>query len=367
MPSEPAVKGKGKRHSESLIKAKNWTPIGTQRSRKPQNSASIQGKPTLTTCTGKITVINPVIILKGKLPKSVDKIFLKGTVKGTFKYQGTSQRTEKACSGPEDLEGDTLDTVMYGLEGYGVSSSAPPTHQRLFPMDHGQQGVQSNIKMSRMWSKVPEDMSERDTLKGFMAPADEWPIVSILIIPGSFQDKTRIQGQKQDFFQPKAGRVRHNDPEAVGIGERSTQKPVVAVNTSRISIPNDRNVTPPQNEHSVVTPESNLNSDSQWLQSSLFAELQESHERMQTLTASMDKIVKTLQEGHAQLRKTSEETNKRLKQVLEEQYHFRRDRNSLNKDLNQLFNVYQNMKRHPQGYGLDNAYHQEDIKPESLF
>ncbi|MBW0586461.1 hypothetical protein O181_126176 [Austropuccinia psidii MF-1] len=43
-----------------------------------------------------------------------------------------------------------------------------------------------------------------------------------------------------------------------------------------------------------------------------FSELEASHDRMKTLTASMDKIVKTLQEGHAQLSKASEETNKRL-------------------------------------------------------
>ncbi|MBW0475991.1 hypothetical protein O181_015706 [Austropuccinia psidii MF-1] len=44
-------------------------------------------------------------------------------------------------------------------------------------------------------------------------------------IPGIFQEKTRIQGQKQDFFQPKSERVRPNDPEAVRLGERSTQEP----------------------------------------------------------------------------------------------------------------------------------------------
>ncbi|MBW0503507.1 hypothetical protein O181_043222 [Austropuccinia psidii MF-1] len=33
-------------------------------------------------------------------------------------------------------------------------------------------------------------------------------------IPGNFQEKTRVQGQKQDIFQPKAERVRPNDPEA---------------------------------------------------------------------------------------------------------------------------------------------------------
>ncbi|MBW0471409.1 hypothetical protein O181_011124 [Austropuccinia psidii MF-1] len=36
-----------------------------------------------------------------------------------------------------------------------------------------------------------------------------------LTIPGSFLEKTSTQGQKQDIFKPKAGRVRANDPEAV--------------------------------------------------------------------------------------------------------------------------------------------------------
>ncbi|MBW0481605.1 hypothetical protein O181_021320 [Austropuccinia psidii MF-1] len=97
-----------------------------------------------------------------------------------------------------------------------------------------------------------------------------------------------------------------------------------------------------------------------------FSELQESHERMKTLTASMEKIVKTLQEGHAQLRKASEETNKRLNQVFEEPHHCKRDKDCLDQDLNQLFNVYQNMKPQPQGHVWDNPYHQEDIKPDAL-
>ncbi|MBW0587729.1 hypothetical protein O181_127444 [Austropuccinia psidii MF-1] len=66
-------------------------------------------------------------------------------------------------------------------------------------------------------------------------------------IPGSFQEKTRVQGQKQGIFQKKAERVRPNDPEAVGIGERSTQKPQIVVNTSRISSPSNRNMAPTQN------------------------------------------------------------------------------------------------------------------------
>ncbi|MBW0586184.1 hypothetical protein O181_125899 [Austropuccinia psidii MF-1] len=87
----------------------------------------------------------------------------------------------------------------------------------------------------------------------------------LFTIPGSFQEKTRMQGKKQDFFQPKPERVRPNDPEAVGHGERCTQEPEIALNTSRINSSINRNITPTQNEHNVVTPESNLNSDALWL------------------------------------------------------------------------------------------------------
>ncbi|MBW0519565.1 hypothetical protein O181_059280 [Austropuccinia psidii MF-1] len=146
-------------------------------------------------------------------------------------------------------------------------------------------------------------------------------------IPGSFQEKTRIQGQEQNLFQLKAERVRPNDPEAAGLGYGITQEPQIVVHNSRISSPINRNITPTQIEHNVVTAETSLNSDDLWLQMSQYAEkaqkqvseLQESHERMKTLTASMDKIVKTLQEGHSQLSNTSEETNKGLNQVFEEQ------------------------------------------------
>ncbi|MBW0503651.1 hypothetical protein O181_043366 [Austropuccinia psidii MF-1] len=52
-----------------------------------------------------------------------------------------------------------------GLEGYGSSSSAPPTPQRPFSMEHGQQEVQPSITLGRTWSKFPEDMSQRDRLQ----------------------------------------------------------------------------------------------------------------------------------------------------------------------------------------------------------
>ncbi|MBW0536872.1 hypothetical protein O181_076587 [Austropuccinia psidii MF-1] len=63
-------------------------------------------------------------------------------------------------------------------------------------------------------------------------------------LPGGFQEKTRTQGKEQDLFSPKAERVRCNDPESVGIGERSTQQPEVVVNHSRISSPINR-ILPP--------------------------------------------------------------------------------------------------------------------------
>ncbi|MBW0463901.1 hypothetical protein O181_003616 [Austropuccinia psidii MF-1] len=129
-PSEPkGSKGKGKRHSESLVTTKNWTPIATQRNRKPLNSASIQGRPTLTTCTEKITMINPVVTSKGKLPKSAENKSVQCTVKETLASKGTNQRTEKACPEPEYLEEDTLDMVVDGKTLGKIIATLPFTFQ----------------------------------------------------------------------------------------------------------------------------------------------------------------------------------------------------------------------------------------------
>ncbi|MBW0543532.1 hypothetical protein O181_083247 [Austropuccinia psidii MF-1] len=193
-------------------------------------------------------------------------------------------------------------------------------------------------------------------------------------IPGSFHEKTRTQGQKHDLFLPTAERVRPNYPEALGIGERSTREPEMFVHNSRISSPIKGNINPTQIEHNVVTPESILNSDALWLQMSQFSEqtqkqfseLEASHERMKTLTASMHKVVRTIQEGHAQLSKASKETNKRLNLVFEEQHHRKRDRDCLDQDINKLLNFYHNLKSQPQVHVLDNPYNQEEIKPDSM-
>ncbi|MBW0463060.1 hypothetical protein O181_002775 [Austropuccinia psidii MF-1] len=332
-PSEPeGIKGKGKRHSEGLITAKRWKPIATQRNRKPQNSASIQGKPTLTTCTGKITIINPVVTSKGKLPKAADNKFVQGKVKETLASQGTSRGTQKACPEPEDLEEDTLDTVVDGKTLREIIPALPSTfqfnrnlksedwkdmdqvlqlHQLL--KDSFQLRMDNNsFNLASHWAELGESFQKicikeidfkdlmvttkcwnptrKRTADPERAYSDSFRVTSrrpkqlssgfipfrnqqisgqespLFTIPGGFQEKTRIQGQKQDHLQPKEERVRRNDPEPVGFGERSAKEPELVVHNSRISSPINRNITPTQTEPDIVTPESNLNSDALWLQ-----------------------------------------------------------------------------------------------------
>ncbi|MBW0538592.1 hypothetical protein O181_078307 [Austropuccinia psidii MF-1] len=158
--------------------------------------------------------------------------------------------------------------------------------QRSFPMEHGQEGLQPSMTMGRAWSKLPEDMSQRDILQiayynhqkmeshqevqtsggegnqdkgesshypGYRRTAEPDGAYSdsfrltrsrtkqlfsgftpfrkqnisgqespFFTIPAIFQEKTRIQGQKQDIFQPNKERIRPNDLESFLLGERST-------------------------------------------------------------------------------------------------------------------------------------------------
>ncbi|MBW0528124.1 hypothetical protein O181_067839 [Austropuccinia psidii MF-1] len=275
-------------------------------------------------------------------------------------------------------------------------------------MEHGQQEVQPVIPLGRAWRNFPEDFSQRDILQRpygnhqRLEPHQENRIMEKqatiqaieeqLTQTGDTEIPSGSQGAGQisspvasqhsetnisvanNHLQPKEERVGPNYAEAVGLGEGSAQEPEVAVHNSRISSPINRNITPTQIEHNVVTPESNLNSDALWSQMSQYAEetqkqfseLEASCEGMKKLTASRDKIVKTLQGGHAQLGKASEETNKRLNLVFEEQDHSKRDRDFLDKDIKKLFNVYHNMKPQPQGHVMDNPYHQYDMKIDSM-
>ncbi|MBW0469672.1 hypothetical protein O181_009387 [Austropuccinia psidii MF-1] len=196
-------------------------------------------------------------------------------------------------------------------------------------MVHGKQDVQPGIVLGRTWSKFPGDLSQRNRLQrpygnhqileyhpevqtpggggkqdkgesshypshkrradtdreypdsfrftrrrpnqlsGGFTPFRSQHISGqespFFTIPGSFPEKTRIQGQKQDHLQPEEEKFRPNDPEAVGLGERSPQEPEVGVHHSRINSPINKNITPTQIEHNVETPEINLNSDALWL------------------------------------------------------------------------------------------------------
>ncbi|MBW0534593.1 hypothetical protein O181_074308 [Austropuccinia psidii MF-1] len=134
-----------------------WTPIATQRNRKPQNSASIQGKNTLTNFTGKITIINPVVTSKGKFPKAAENIFVQGTVKylgfqrnqqedreGFYRTRRPGRGNLGHSGGWQDTEGNHTHSAIHfplqhepqtrGLKIYGSISSAPPTPQRFFSM-----------------------------------------------------------------------------------------------------------------------------------------------------------------------------------------------------------------------------------------
>ncbi|MBW0542721.1 hypothetical protein O181_082436 [Austropuccinia psidii MF-1] len=176
-----------------------------------------------------------------------------------------------------------------GLEGYGLISSAPPTPQRFISTEDGEHKVQPTIKLGRTWGKFPEAMCQRDTfqrsygnqqrmesqqavqtpggegsqdkgksshypshirtiepdrsysdyfrltrskptrLPSSFKPFSQQEISDqespFFTISGGFQQKTRIQGQKQDLFQPKAERVGPNYSKSTGLGERITQEP----------------------------------------------------------------------------------------------------------------------------------------------
>ncbi|MBW0495291.1 hypothetical protein O181_035006 [Austropuccinia psidii MF-1] len=67
--------------------------------------------------------------------------------------------------GRQNIEGDHTNSAIQfpipqkpqtrGLEGYGSSSSAPPTTQRPFSMNYRQNKVQPSIPLGRTWSKLP--------------------------------------------------------------------------------------------------------------------------------------------------------------------------------------------------------------------
>ncbi|MBW0507109.1 hypothetical protein O181_046824 [Austropuccinia psidii MF-1] len=316
--------------------------------------------------------------------------------------------------GWQNNEGDNINPAIHtpiqqepqtrGLEGYGSSSSASPTPQTFISMEHGQQEVQPSISLGRTWSKLPEDLYQRDTLQGpygnhqrlesyqeVQTPggkgkqdkgeSSHYPSYRRTVNPDrAYSDSFRLTrsrpNQLSSDFTPFINQ-QLSDQEVSRRRQGYKGKNKTSLNQrKRESDPMIQRLwdSVKEIEHNAVSPESNFNSNALWLQISQYAEktqkqfseLEASHERTKELTASMDKIAKTLQEGHAQLSKASEETNKRLNIVFKEQHHTRRDRDCLDQDINKFFNVYHNMKPQPQGHVMDNQYHPYDIKPDSM-
>ncbi|MBW0461650.1 hypothetical protein O181_001365 [Austropuccinia psidii MF-1] len=119
--------------------------------------------------------MNPVVTSKGKLPKAVDNRFLQGTFKEDREGFSRTRRPGRGhlghSGGWQDTEGNHTHSTIHlpikqksqsrGLEGYGSSSSAPPTPQRSFPMEYGQQEIQHRITLGRTWVKLPGDILQR--------------------------------------------------------------------------------------------------------------------------------------------------------------------------------------------------------------
>ncbi|MBW0577256.1 hypothetical protein O181_116971, partial [Austropuccinia psidii MF-1] len=417
-PSEPeGSQGKGKRHSEFLITEKTCTPIATQRNRKPQNSAPIKGKPTLTTCTGKITIIKPVLTSKGKLPKSEDKKFVQGTFNGkhpnNIKYQPEDReglsRTRRPgrghlghSGGWQDTEGNHTHSAIHfpnqqepqtrGLERHESSSSGPPTPQRFISMEHEQQEVQPSFPLGRTWNKLPEYLFKTDRLQRpygnhqrleshqeVQTPGGEgnqdkgeashYPSYGRTADPDrAYSDSARLTRSRSFPGEVKHTRSKTGPPsargreskthnsEAVIFGQKGAQEPEEVVNNSRISIPINRNITPTQIEDYVVTSGSNLKSDSLWLQLSPFAE--KTQEQFAALEASHERM-KMLTASLDKIIKNLQEGHAQISKASEE----------TNKRLNLVFEEQHHRKGDRDGLDQDinklfNVHHSMKPQPQ---
>ncbi|MBW0490706.1 hypothetical protein O181_030421 [Austropuccinia psidii MF-1] len=96
----------------------------------------------------------------------------------------------------------------------------------------------------RLTRSIPNQLSSGFTTFRNQQISDQESLFST--IAGSFQEKTRIQGQKQDLFQPNAERVRPNDPEAVGLGDRRARSQAVLTPTARAPLDRTQEVPQPR-------------------------------------------------------------------------------------------------------------------------
>ncbi|MBW0564106.1 hypothetical protein O181_103821 [Austropuccinia psidii MF-1] len=327
-------------------------------------------------------------------------------------------------------EGDNMNLAIHtpfqqgpqtrGLGRHGSSSSALPTPQKFVSMEHGQQEVQPSSSLGRTWSKLPEDLSQRDRLQGpnanhqrleyyqavqnpggkgnqdkvesshypsyrrttdpDRAYSDSFRITRrrtkklssgfqpfrnqkisgqespLFTIPEGFQEKTRKRWQKQDLLEPEEGRVRPHDLEAVGFGERSAQEPEVAVNNLRISSPINRNNTPTQIENNVVTAESSLNSDTLWLQMSQYDE-------------QTEKQFAGIEASHERMKESTASMDKIVKTLQEGHAQLRKASEESNKRLNKVFEEQNHRKRYRDCVDqhikkLFNVYHSMKPQPQ---
>ncbi|MBW0569962.1 hypothetical protein O181_109677 [Austropuccinia psidii MF-1] len=232
-------------HSESLIITKQLTPIATQRSRKPQNSASIQGKPTLITFTEKITINNQVITSKGKFPKEVENKFVQDKVKGTLESPGTSQRTDKACLEPEYHKQEALDTVVVDKTLKKIIPILPLTFQfnkNLKPEDW--QGMDQVLQLHQLLKNIFQwSMDKRFNLESHWAELGasgqriclkEIPFKDLIVITKGWnpnrkfklleQRETRIR-ENQATIQVIKEKLKQTEPTMIPSGSQGLETP----------------------------------------------------------------------------------------------------------------------------------------------
>ncbi|MBW0478579.1 hypothetical protein O181_018294 [Austropuccinia psidii MF-1] len=119
-------------------------------------------------------------------------------------------------AGWKDTEGNHTHSAIHfpfqqepqtrGLERYGSSSSAPPTPQRPFSMEHGQQEAQPGIPLGRTWSKLPEIFLKEIDFK------------SIMVITEGLNPTRQFR-----LLEVRASRIRENQATIQAIEEQMTQ------------------------------------------------------------------------------------------------------------------------------------------------
>ncbi|MBW0497062.1 hypothetical protein O181_036777 [Austropuccinia psidii MF-1] len=117
--------------------------------------------------------------------------------------------------GWQDIEGNHTHSAIHipiqkkpqnrGLEGYGSSSSAPPTPQRPFSIEHGQQDIQPGIPLGRSWSRLPEDMSQRDRIQRPYGNHQKFESRQAVQTPGGEGKQDKVESSHYPSYKRKTG------------------------------------------------------------------------------------------------------------------------------------------------------------------